>query len=69
MPKSYEEVRTYQAESQSDRSMATAYGYLYKIKEVVTDRTFVRQCELAAQAGQSGWLRAVWKITQLEKAA
>jgi hypothetical protein len=62
-------AKTYQADSQADRAMATAYGYLYKIKEVVTDTAFLRQCELAAQAGQSSWLRAVWKVTQLEKAA
>lgn len=61
--------RSYQAESQADRSMATAWGYYHKIQEVVTDRAFLRKCELAAQAGQSTWLRAVWKVTQLEKAA
>jgi hypothetical protein len=60
---------SHQAPGQRQRSRMTALGYVYEIAEVVKDRNFIRQCELAAQAGQIEWLRAVWRITQLEKAA
>jgi hypothetical protein len=59
----------YQAPGQRQRTRMTNYGYVYEIAKVVKDKEFIQKCELAAQAGQIDWLRAVWRITQLEEVA